>query len=44
MMPGENENILIRVVDDDAHMRGSLEFMLTAEGFAVKTYRARRPF
>ena len=38
MMPGENENILIRVVDDDAHMRGSLEFMLTAEGFAVKTY------
>lgn len=24
-MPGENENILIRVVDDDAHMRGSLD-------------------
>lgn len=44
MMPGENENILIRVVDDDAHMRGSLEFMLTAEGFAVKTYPSAQAF
>ena len=44
MMPGENENILIRVVDDDAHMRGSLEYMLTAEGFAVKTYPSAQAF
>ena len=44
MMPGGNENILIRVVDDDAHMRGSLEFMLTAEGFAVKTYPSAQAF
>ena len=44
MMPGENENILIRVVDDDAHMRGSLEFMLPQKALRLKRTRARRPF
>ena len=35
---------LIRTVDDDPAMREALEFMLTAEGWRVKTYENGRAF
>lgn len=35
---------LIRTVDDDPAMREALEFMLTAEGWRVKTYENGRSF
>lgn len=35
---------LIRTVDDDPAMREALEFMLTAEGWHVKTYENGRAF
>ncbi|MBO5658731.1 MAG: response regulator transcription factor [Duodenibacillus sp.] len=39
-----NENMLIRVVDDDDMLRRAMEFMLTCNGFDVRVYESARQF
>ena len=34
----------VHVIDDDAAMRESLDFMLSARGFAVRTYESAPAF
>lgn len=35
---------LIRVIDDEEGVRTALSFMLTSEGFRVKTYESAQTF
>ena len=39
-----NSLSLIRVIDDDAEMRESLEFLLSTEGWKVRTYPSAKAF
>ncbi len=39
-----NSLSLIRVIDDDAEMRESLEFLLSTEGWKVRTYPSAKTF
>ena len=39
-----NSLALIRIVDDDAEMRNSLEFLLSTEGWSVRTYPSAESF
>jgi two-component system, LuxR family, response regulator FixJ len=39
----ENQN-LVYVIDDDELIRGALDILLTAEGYAVETYASARDF
>ena len=39
-----NEDVLIRIVDDDASVRDALVYMLDLEGFSVATYASAEEF
>ena len=39
-----NSLVLIRVIDDDAEMRESLEFLLSTEGWKVRSYPSAKAF